>query len=214
MDGNRRWAKEKLLPSKHGHKKGAEVLIKTSEHLYECKIKYATFYAFSTENWNRSKEEVETLLNLIREYLKNDIKKIQNDSRFNLNIIGSLERLPIDIRDELSKIKKDFIVNEDKLTITIAINYGSLDEIKRACNYIIENNLSGDEILKQLDTKDLPNPDIIVRTGGESRLSNFLLLQSAYSEIYFSKTLWPDFSKKDLNIILDWFSKIKRNYGN
>lgn len=214
MDGNRRWAKEKLLPSKQGHKKGAEKLIKISEYLYEYDIKYATFYAFSTENWSRSKEEVETLLNLIREYLKKDIKKIQNDSRFNLNIIGNIENLPIDIKDELSKIKKDFSKNKDKLTITIAINYGSLDEIKRACNYVIQNKLSGDDILNHLDTKDLPNPDIIVRSGGESRLSNFLLLQSAYSEIYFSKTLWPDFSKKDLNIILDWFSKIKRNYGN
>ncbi len=216
MDGNRRWAKKKFLPVKLGHQKGAENIKKICEYLHEIKIPYVTFYAFSTENWKRGGDQVDELFDLMRKYINNDLENMKKDERFCLNIIGDIEKMPEDIKNALLEIKNSFLPNENKLNVTFAINYGSLDEVNRAINRIIterKGEISGEEIFQYLDTKNIPNPDVIIRTGGEKRLSNFLLLQSSYAEIYFRDELWPDFSKNDLNIILLSFINTNRNHG-
>lgn len=213
MDGNRRWAKNKMLPSKIGHQKGAENIEKICEFLHHKNVKFATFYAFSTENWKRGDDQVNELFDLMRKYIKNDLKKMENDSRFSLNIIGDLDGLPVDIGNDLKKIRDNFLPIEGRLNITFAINYGSKNEISRAVKSLISSELKNVCFEDFLDTKNLPCVDLIIRTGGEYRLSNFLLLQSSYAELCFKDELWPDFSTNDLNEILESFKKCERNFG-
>lgn len=215
MDGNRRWAKNKMLPEKIGHKQGVKNMQVVLEALHKFKIKYATFYVFSEENWLRSKDEIENLFDLMREYIKQNTEKFQNDKRFCFKIIGNLSKLPIDLQNNLKELveKTNF---ENATNIVLAISYGAQQEILNAVNLAIEKQmkqLSQDDFATLLYTKNIPDPDIIVRTGGHKRLSNFLLWQSAYSEFYFTDQLWPDFDEKSLQLIIDYYNQTIRNYG-
>ena len=214
MDGNGRWAKRRGLPRNAGHKAGINALEKTVDACLKYGIKYCTVYAFSTENWKRSDEEINGIFSLARDYLyKNEEFYLKKEIK--LNTIGVLDPFPNDLKAAISNLKqktKDF----DKLTVTIALNYGGRDEIVRTVNNLIKQNyksVTEKDILLNLDTKDIPEPDLIIRTSGEQRLSNFLLYQMAYSELYFTKIYWPDFDEKHLVKALKNFQKRKRNYG-
>jgi len=216
MDGNRRWAKNKLLPSLMGHKAGARNIEKILKCVHENDIRYATFYTFSTENWLRPKVEIDGLFDLMREYISSNIEKFKKDDRFNFEIIGDIEKLPIDLQGKLQELKGVSKFKDGSTTAIFAINYGGKDEILRAVNKVLQSgkkSISSDDFKNYLDTKNTPDVDIIIRTGGEKRLSNFLIMQSSYAELYFIDTLWPDFSKKNLNIVLQDYMRISRNYG-
>lgn len=218
MDGNRRWAKKRLMPIVAGHRAGAEALRKIVEHCDEIGVKFLTVYAFSTENWKRSKEEVTDLMNLIREYLD----KIESDNsgkNIKVNIVGDRNRLDYDIQQKILRLEKK---TEQKtgLIFNIALNYGGRDEIINAIKRITKEfknkdieELDEEEFSKFLYTKESPDPDLIIRTAGEERLSNFLLWQSAYSEFFFSEVLWPDFTAKNLDDAIEEFLKRNRNFG-
>lgn len=220
MDGNRRWAKKRFLPDIAGHRSGALNIEKILICASELEIPYVTFYTFSTENWSRNEVEVSDLFNLMREYVLSNLSKFQEDERFIFKIIGDVEKLPIDLQDSLKKLES--ISKEKKqytTTAIFAINYGGRDEIVRSVNKILsqksENNyqISEDDILDNLDTKGIPDVDIMIRTGGNQRISNFLIFQSIYAELFFTDTLWPDFSKNELHLIIDEYKKRVRKYG-
>jgi undecaprenyl diphosphate synthase len=213
MDGNGRWAKERLLPRSAGHTAGVYALKRVIQSAYELGIRCVTFYAFSTENWKRPKEEIDALFDIFRnflrenreEYLKKDIKLV---------ILGDMSRFPDDIRrqvEEFGEKTKDC----GRLAVSIAFNYGSRDEIMMAARKLCQNGLEFTEenFRRCLYTRDIPDPDIIVRTSGEMRLSNFLLYQAAYSELFFVKKYWPDFGYNDLVDIINRFSKRNRRFG-
>lgn len=215
MDGNRRWAKKNRLPILMGHKKAAEETIEDiSDASIFFGIKYLTLWAFSTENWNRNKKEVEGLLNLFRDIIKNSFEKLHKKG-VKIQNVGDLSKFPPDIqkgiRDIIEKTK-----NNKNLNVVLALNYGGRDEIIRAIKKIPQDkisSLSKKEFSYLLDTKDLPDPELIIRTGGEIRLSGFLPWQSEYSELYFTPTLWPDFTKKDLELALEEYQKRQRRFG-
>ena len=220
MDGNRRWAKKRGLPSSMGHAEGANTLEKITDDGSDLGIKYLTVYAFSTENWKRSEEEVDYLMKLLAKHIKDFDKRIKNrDIRFRL--VGDINRLNKDLQDGIRGIEER---TKDKqgLTVNIAINYGGRAEltymIKEIAKETKDGNISLDEIdenliSKHLQTKDTPDPDLIIRTGGENRLSGFLLWQAAYSELYFTDVLWPDFDKKELEKAINEYNNRKRNFG-
>ncbi len=214
MDGNGRWATKRGMPRNYGHREGVKAIERTIEACLKYNIKYCTFFAFSTENWKRSKEEIDGIFELLREYIsKND--NIFIEKQVKLRHIGEIEPFPDDLKACLVDIEKkteDF----DKLTITFALNYGGRNEIVRAINKLLQNgNKSIDEqvFLSQLDTKGLPEPDFVIRTSGEQRVSNFMLYQMAYSEFYFPKICWPSFNEKHFVKSLREFEKRKRRYG-
>ena len=220
MDGNRRWAKKRGLPSSMGHAEGANTLEKIADDCSDLGIKYLTVYAFSTENWKRSEEEVDYLMKLLAKHIKDFDKRIKNrDIRFRL--VGDINRLNKDLQDGIRGIEER---TKDKqgLTVNIAINYGGRAEltymVKEIAKETKDGNISLDEIdenliSKHLQTKDTPDPDLIIRTGGENRLSGFLLWQAAYSELYFTDVLWPDFDKKELEKAIYEYNNRKRNFG-
>ena len=218
MDGNRRWAKKKSLPIKLGHKNGAEALRKIVEYSKQIGVKYLTVYAFSTENWKRSKEEVDDLMNLLREYLG----KIEEDiagKNIRAKIIGDKKRLDLDIQEKIRELEEK-TKDCTALTFQIALNYGGRDEIIHAVlditKDLMNNNIQeiNEEIFSRyLYAGAIPDPDIILRTAGEKRLSNFLLWQCAYSEFIYTDVLWPDFSEKDLDGAIAEFNGRKRNFG-
>jgi len=212
MDGNGRWGLNKKNSRNYGHLKGlnsVEKIIKTSIKL---NIPYLTLYTFSTDNWKRPKNEINFLFNLIRKSLKKNLNKIIKQG-IKVNIIGKKKGLPIDISKTIKLIQKKTQKNK-KITINLALNYGSKEEIIDACIKISKTKDINIKNLEQnLYTKNIPNPDILIRTGGAMRLSNFLLWQLAYTEIFFLKKMWPDFSEKDFIKIINKFLKIKRNYG-
>ena len=212
MDGNGRWGLIKKNSRNYGHLKGlnsVEKIIKTSIKL---NIPYLTLYTFSTDNWKRPKNEINFLFNLIRKSLKKNLNKIIKQG-IKVNIIGKKKGLPIDISKTIKLIQKKTQKNK-KITINLALNYGSKEEIIDACIKISKTKDINIKNLEQnLYTKNIPNPDILIRTGGAMRLSNFLLWQLAYTEIFFLKKMWPDFSEKDFIKIINKFLKIKRNYG-
>ena len=213
MDGNGRWGVKYRNSRNAGHKAG----LKTVEKIIKCsiknKIKYLTLYAFSTENWKRPKKEIEYLFNLLENFLINRIDELHKQN-IKLKIIG--------IKNFSSKLNKLLRLSEkktsknEKLQINLALNYGSKFELINAFKKIQKNkeNINERNIEKYLQTENIPNPDILIRTGNTKRLSNFLLWQLAYSEIFFEKKLWPDFNEKDYNKIIYRFKKIKRNFGN
>ncbi len=214
MDGNGRWATKRGLPRNLGHKAGVKAVEKTIDACLKFGIKYCTFFAFSTENWKRSKEEVDGIFALLRDYIsKND--NIFLKKKVRLSSIGLLDPFPDDLKSALENMKRktqDF----DNLTITFALNYGGRDDIVRAVNSLIkagETEVTEEKLSASLDTKMLPDPDFIIRTSGEKRVSNFLLYQMAYSEFYFPKLYWPDFDEKQLLKALKVFQKRKRRYG-
>ncbi len=218
LDGNRRWAKAHGMPALSGHKKGYEAVRKITEVLPKYGIKYVTYYAFSTENWNRSKEEVKGLFGLFREVFDAGEYFARNNFRF--VTIGDVTKFPKDIFEKI-KYLEDTTANNTALTIIAAINYGGRDEIIRAMKKIARdisdekcsiNDITEERFASYLDTKKLPYPDAVVRTS-EQRISNFLIWQLAYSEIFFLDKLWPDFNEDDLKAIVDEFSQRKRRYG-
>lgn len=220
MDGNGRWAKRKGLPRSLGHKKGAETVKEITRAAGELGVKYLTLYAFSTENWQRSKEEVDTLMNLLREYLKSDLKEIQ-EKNVRIRFIGEREMLAQDIIDSMAKLEADTLHN-DAMTLCIAISYGSRQEILNAVKKTAVLAKRGDISVNDIDikmfsdmlyTKDIPDPDLLIRTSGEQRISNYLLWQIAYAELYFTDTMWPDFNKKELENIIKDFNSRERRYG-
>ena len=213
MDGNGRWGIRHKKSRNLGHKEGLKTVEKIIKSSIKNKIKYLTLYAFSTENWKRPKKEINFLFNLLENFLLNKISDL-NKQNIKLKVIGK--------KNFSSKLTKLLKLSEKKtsknkrLQINLALNYGSKSEIINALNEIKKNKLKINEanVSKSLFTKNIPDPDILIRTGNTKRLSNFLLWQLAYSEIFFEKKLWPDFSDNDYNEILRKFKKIKRNYGN
>lgn len=220
MDGNRRWAKERNLPSAFGHKKGVDALKKIMRACDDFGVKYLTVYAFSTENWNRKKEEVDFLMDLLGQTIKNELKEMHENGVV-INFIGDLSKLS----EKLQKILAhavDVTKNNSGVHLQIAFNYGSRDEMVHAVKKIAESvkdgklnidNISEELISENLYTSELPDPDLLIRTGGEMRVSNYLLWQIAYSEFYITKTLWPDFDKEALACAIEEFHNRQRRYG-
>ncbi|MCR4865347.1 MAG: isoprenyl transferase [Lachnospiraceae bacterium] len=220
LDGNGRWAKAKGLPRTAGHVQGAKVVEDMCEITYNMGINYFTVYAFSTENWSRPKEEVDALMKLLRNYMVN-CKKRANKNNMKVRVIGDKTGLDEDIQEKIADLE-DATNNNTGLHFTIAINYGGRDEITRAakklCKEVEEGKLKADDIdidmlSNALDTGDYPDPDLLIRTCGEQRISNFLLWQLAYSEFYFCDKPWPDFDKKELEKAIEAYNSRDRKYG-
>ena len=212
MDGNGRWGQKRNKGRNFGHLNGVKTVKKIVESSINLKIPVLTFYVFSTENWRRPKTEINFLFKLLVNYFREELNNVISNG-IKINIIGKLNNLPKTIRSslkktiELTKKNKQIIVN-------LAINYGSKDEIIDSIKKIKKKNkINMNSLEKNLYTKNLPNPDILIRTGGRKRLSNFMLWQLAYTEIYFLDKLWPDFTKKDLKKIIKNFKEVKRNFG-
>ena len=213
MDGNGRWGLKNKKSRNLGHKSGLKTVERIIKSSIKYNIKYLTLYAFSTENWKRPKIEVKFLINLLESYLKEEINKLDNNG-IKIKIIGDLKKFP-------KKIQKDLLLAEKKtnknkrLYLILALNYGSKNELVNAIKIINKKKIKINEnsIDSSLYTRGIPNPDILIRTGNTSRLSNFLLWQLSYSEIFFVKKMWPDFNERDYKNILDKFKKIKRNFG-
>ena len=219
LDGNGRWAKKRGMPRSFGHVKGCENLEDICEVAKELGVKYLTVYAFSTENWKRSKEEVDGLMKLFRNYLKKCIK-ISQKNNMRVKVIGDITAFDSDIQESIEKLE-DFSKDFTDLHFQIALNYGSRDEITRAVNRMLEDQNAGkletpvseDTISGYLDTAGLPDPDLMIRTSGELRLSNYLLWQLAYSEFYFTDVPWPDFKKEELVKAIEKYNERDRRYG-
>ncbi len=214
MDGNRRWAKKRNLPIGMGHKAGAETLQKIIESCIDIGIKYLTVYAFSTENWKRDAKEVSDLMNLLREYLVK-LEKDNQDRNARICVIGDITKLENDLQEKINSIQEK-TKNNTGLTINVALNYGGRDEIINAIKKLNVDeikNLTIESFNKKLYTADSPDPDLIIRTAGEQRLSNFLLWQCAYSELWYTDVLWPDFSRKILENAISDFGKRNRKFG-
>ena len=220
LDGNGRWAKAKGMPRSYGHVKGCANLETVCDYMKELGVKYVTVYAFSTENWKRSKDEVDGLMKLFRSYLKKCIK-ISQKNNMRVKVIGDITAFDSDIQESIEKLE-DFSKDFTDLHFQIALNYGSRDEMVRAMRHMADDlssgNLSKDEITEEvfngyLDTKELPDPDLMIRTSGEERLSNFMLWQLAYTEFYFTDVLWPDFNKKELIKAIEYYNGRDRRFG-
>ncbi len=220
LDGNGRWAKAKGMPRNYGHVQGAKTVEVICEEAYKMGIQYLTVYAFSTENWNRPKDEVDALMKLLRNYMKTCLKTAAKN-RMCVRVIGDKSRLDEDIRtriEELEEATKD----NDGLHFQIAINYGGRDELVRAVKQIAEKASLGEVNAKEiseemisgaLDTKGIPDPDLLIRTCNEQRISNFLLWQLAYTEFYFTPVPWPDFTKEELEKAVEAYNHRDRRYG-
>ena len=220
LDGNGRWAKAKGLPRNMGHVEGAKTVEKMCEIVWNKGIEYFTVYAFSTENWNRPKEEVSLLMKLLREYMVGCIKRSMKNN-MKVRVIGDKTKLDDDIRKSIADLEEKTKDNTG-LKFTIAINYGSRDEIRRAVTDIAEDvkegkispsDISEELISGRLDTAGYPDPDLLIRTSGEQRISNYLLWQIAYSEFYFAECNWPDFNEKELDNAISAYNKRERRFG-
>lgn len=220
LDGNGRWAKKRLMPRNLGHKAGAKAVENICEDAWKLGIKYLTVYAFSTENWNRPQNEVDALMKLLRNYLADCIER-SNKNNMRVRVIGEKSGLSQDIQEKIEKLEEVTAANTG-LNFTIAINYGSRDEITRAVRHIAEKVAVGElkpedidsgMIGANLDTADIPDPDLLIRTSGEERLSNYLLWQLAYTEFYFTDVLWPDFDKKELIRAIEKYNGRERRFG-
>jgi len=214
MDGNGRWGKKKRKSRNFGHLNGIKIIEKLVKDSIKIKIPILTLYVFSTENWKRPKSEVNFLFKLVDYYLVKEIDRIVKNS-IKINIIGSIKNLPKKIKNHL-KTCMHRTRNCKKILVNLAINYGSKDEIVSAVKKLKKKkkSISVKNLVKYLYTSNLPDPDLLIRTGGKKRLSNFLLWQLAYSELYFVDKLWPDFSIADYHKIIKQFKKVKRNFGN
>ncbi len=220
LDGNGRWAKAKGMPRNYGHVQGAKTVEVICEEAYKMGIQYLTVYAFSTENWNRPKDEVEALMKLLRNYMKTCLKTAAKN-RMCVRVIGDKSGLDEDIRSRIQELE-EATKDNDGLHFQIAINYGGRDEMVRAMRNMAMQVKEGtldptdidEELFSQrLDTHDLPEPDLLIRTCNEQRISNFLLWQLAYTEFYFTREPWPDFSKEELEKAIDAYNHRDRRYG-
>ena len=209
MDGNGRWAKKRNMPREYGHKRGAQVFREICEHCNELGIKYMTVYAFSTENWKRPKTEVDAIMRLLEEYLDRELPE-----GVRIRVIGDVSALPERLVSKIRDVEE--ISRDRESVVNIAINYGSRAELTNAVNKLIaegKENVTEADINAALYTGECPDPDLIVRTGGDLRISNFLLWQAAYSELYFTDTLWPDMTGDEVDAaVLDFYSR-KRRFG-
>jgi len=213
MDGNGRWAKEKSLPRLQGHLAGVNTVRRVTEYCQEFNIKYLTLYAFSRENWDRPKEEVEGLMSLFSKVIKEEINELKKN-RIRVHFLGNLEELPDDVKKSALWIQAQ-TKNSDQLDLILAFNYSGRSEIVEAVNKAIKK---GKEITEEsfrnfLFLPDVPDPDLFIRTGGELRISNFLLYQIAYTELFFTDKLWPDFDKSDFIQALNSYKKRERRFG-
>ena len=220
LDGNGRWAKKKGMPRNYGHAQGSKNVERICEDAYRLGVKYLTVYAFSTENWKRPQDEVDALMNLLRNYMKTCLKTAEKN-RMKVRVLGDKTALDEDIKsriEELEEATKD----NDGLNFQIALNYGSRDEMvramKRMCMDCKMGTVEPEQISEALfesylDTHDIPDPDLMIRTSGEQRLSNYLLWQLAYSEFYFTDVLWPDFTKEELIKAIEYFNGRDRRFG-
>ena len=220
MDGNGRWAKKRLMPRTYGHSVGAKAIEAACENCDEIGIKYLTVYAFSTENWKRSVEEVSTIMNIFRKYLVDSIER-SNRNNMRVRIIGKREGLPEDIVKKIEDLEKATAGNTG-LQFTVAINYGGRDELVRAAKniakdykngIITEDDITEDLMSRYLDTREITDPDLLIRTSGELRTSNFLPWQIAYSEFYFTDCMWPDFDMNELVKAVRYYTGRDRRYG-
>lgn len=220
MDGNGRWAKRRGMPRTFGHKKGAENVVNITRAMKDSGVEYLTLYAFSTENWQRSEDEVKALMDLLREYLDKEFREIM-ENNVRIIFIGEREMLSDDIRQKIDYLEKASSENKD-LTLCIALSYGSRQEIVHAVKEICKDiknskidieDISAEIISQNLYTANIPDPDILIRTSGEQRISNYLLWQLAYTELFFTNTLWPDFNKDELLEIIEQFNNRERRYG-
>lgn len=220
MDGNGRWAKRRFLPRNAGHSQGSRRVEEICRAAWDMGIKYLTIYAFSTENWSRPKDEIDALMKILRNYLKESIKK-STDNNMRVRVLGDRNRLPEDIQDSILKLEQVSAKNTG-LNFQIALNYGSRDEMLRAMKHMLADykegifsleELTEEKVQTYLDTRDIPDPDLLIRTSGEQRLSNFLLWQCAYSEFYFPEVLWPDFDKKELIKAVEQYTGRDRRFG-
>ena len=214
MDGNGRWGLKNRKSRNSGHKAGLNTVENIIKHTIKNNIKFLTLYAFSTENWKRPQKEISFLFNLLQNFLKKKTNKL-NKNGIKLKIIGDKNNFSKKLKKSLINSEK-ITKNNKKLQINLALNYGAKNEILNAISLIKKKKISFTEnnINKNLYTNDSPNPDILIRTGNTKRLSNFLLWQIAYTEIFFEKKLWPEFSTQDYNRILEKFKQLKRNFGN
>lgn len=216
MDGNRRWAKKSMIKTIQGHSAGANKVKDVISWCISREIKYLTIYAFSSENWHRSKEEINDIMSLVNSYISDD-KNIAlfNENEIKIRMIGSFDNLDKSLAENIKKIE-DQTCNFTRLNLQICFNYGSRAEIVDAVKSIItsgENDISEELISSYLYTSGIPDLDLIIRTGGMRRLSNFLLWQASYSELFFIDTLWPDFSELEFDNIISEYKNIKRNFG-
>lgn len=220
LDGNGRWAKKRLMPRNYGHSQGSKVVEKICEDAYNIGIKYLTVYAFSTENWKRPKDEVDALMKLLNNYLDSSIKTSKKN-KMRVRIIGDKSGLSDELQTKIKALEEASEGNTG-LNFQVAINYGSRDEIIRAIrtlskelkdDKIAVDHIDEDVIAQHLDTGGIPDPDLLIRTSGEQRLSNFLLWQLAYTEFYFTDVLWPDFTKEELIKAIEYYTKRDRKFG-
>ena len=220
LDGNGRWAKAKGLPRKLGHVEGAKTVEVICEEAYKMGVQYLTVYAFSTENWNRPKDEVDALMTLLRNYMKTCLKTAEKN-RMCVRVLGDKTGLDEDIRNRIEELERA-TENNDGLHFQIALNYGGRDEIVRATKLLatkVKNgelnpeDITEDSLSDCLDTRNIPEPDLLIRTCNEQRISNFLLWQLAYTEFYFTPVAWPDFSKEELTKAIEAYNKRDRKYG-
>ena len=220
LDGNGRWAKSKGMPRNYGHAQGSKNVEKICEVAYKMGVKYLTVYAFSTENWNRPQSEVDALMTLLRNYMKTCLKTAEKN-RMKVRVSGDKTRLDDDIRTRIEELE-EASKNNDGLNFQIAINYGSRDEMVRAMRKMMKDceagKITSDEVTEEvfesyLDTHGIPDPDLLIRTSGELRLSNYLLWQLAYTEFYFTDVPWPDFTKEELEKAIMQYNNRDRRYG-
>ena len=213
MDGNGRWAKRRMMPREAGHKFGANVFNKIMRHCDKLGMKAATFYVFSTENWKRPKKEVDSLMKLLDDYLDDCFKELdENDARF--IFLGDRSPFSESMRDKMNRIEEQS--KHNPYIVNLALNYGGRDELVHAANALIAKgceSVTAEDISSELYTKESPDLDLIVRTGGDYRISNFLLWQAAYAELYFTDTLWPDFKTSDVDAIVENFKTRNRRFG-
>lgn len=220
MDGNGRWAKKRFLPRNAGHAQGSRVVEQICEDAYNLGIKYLTIYAFSTENWTRPKEEVDALMDLLRKYMKTSLERSKKNN-MRVRVIGDVSRLDADLQESIRELEQSS-ANNTGLFFQVAINYGGRDEILRAAKKLAQDAAKGkvspeqltqEQFYRYFDTADIPYPDLLIRTSGEKRLSNFLPWQLAYSEFYFTDVLWPDFNKKELQKAIAYYNSRDRRFG-
>ncbi len=220
LDGNGRWAKKRMLPRTAGHTQGSKTVEKICKVATEMGIKYLTVYAFSTENWSRPQEEINVLMNLLGTYLNDCIKNCRKNNMV-VKIIGEVAPLRDDLKEKIKELEEES-ANNTGLYLQVAINYGGRDEILRSVRNMLkdygDNKFSIDEVDEQkfasyLDTAGIPDPDLLIRTSGEQRLSNYLLWQLAYTEFYFTDVLWPDFDKEELEKAIEYYNGRDRRFG-
>jgi len=218
MDGNGRWAQNRHMPRSMGHAKGSSIVRGLVEHCSHLGIKYLTLFAFSTENWSRPRDEVSTIMELFIKYLEKELKNLAN-SGVCFKVIGDISLFDKELQEKINDAV-ELTSRNKKIVLTLAANYGGRWDIVKALQSWLKENPSSDVSLlsqetlqKYLSTSDIPDPDLLIRTGGEQRISNFLLWQIAYSELYFTEVLWPEFDKEQLEIAISWFKSRQRRFG-